>query len=370
MSLDQYRTKPLRPDWLFGLQALGLALLGLVMVLSASAYLAGTTGDVYQFVSRQSLSLILALIVMVIMSVIDYRVWRAAAPIIFIGLIILLIGVFISPECRNVHRCLDLGPLTIQPTELVKAGFVIYLAAWLTKIGPAIRDFRSGVIPFGVLLGVVGGLIMLQPDMGTTVTLLLASVIMFFLAGARISHMALGGVLGVGLLMLLILIAPYRAARLETFLNPGDDPLGAGYQTTQIGIAIGSGGLWGLGFGQGKLKYLGYVPEVHTDSIFAVVVEELGFLRAFIILAIILWFILRGYKIARGSPDPFGRLLGAGMITLIAAQTFINLSAMLHLVPLTGVPLPFISYGGSSLVATFAAVGILLSISKSRGQAA
>jgi len=366
MSLEKYRNRPRQIDWIFALLAVGLALFGLVMVLSASAYLAGTTGDVYQFVSQQSISLILGLVAMVIMSFIDYRAWRNLAPIIFFGLLILLLGVFVSPECRGVHRCLDLGFSTIQPTEIVKAGFIIYLAAWFARLGPTVQDLRRGVIPFTILLAIVGGLIMLQPDMGTTVTLLGASVVLFFLAGARYAHMSLGAVLGGLLLFGLILIAPYRLARLETFLSPADDPLGAGYQTTQIGIAIGSGGLWGLGFGQGKLKYLGYVPEVHTDSIFAVVVEELGFLRALLVLGILLWFILRGYRIARSAPDLFGRLLGAGMMTLIAAQVFINLSAILHLIPLTGVPLPFVSYGGSSLVATFAAVGILLSISRAR----
>lgn len=364
--LDVFRGRRGRPDWIVALLALGLGVFGLVMILSASAYLAGTTGDVYQFVWRQSISLVIAGVVMVVMSVIPYGVWRSLAPVIFVTLLLLLLGVFVSPECRGVNRCLDIGPITLQPTELVKAGFLIYLAAWLTRKGPEVRDFRSGVIPFAILLAAIGGLILLQPDMGTATILIITSVIIFFLAGARIRHLLLGGMVGVALAGLLIVVAPYRAERLKTFLNPGTDPLGAGYQINQISIAIGSGGLWGLGFGQGKLKYLGYVPEVHTDSIFAVVVEELGFVRSLLVLAAFVVLIMRGYRIARGAPDTFGRLLGAGMITLITVQILVNLAAILHLIPLTGVPLPFISYGGSSLIATFAAIGILLSISRAR----
>lgn len=366
MSLAAYRSTPRGIDWVLALLTFALALFGLVMVLSASAYLAGTTGDVYQFVSRQAISLLIGLIAMAVVARIDYRLWRTLAPAIFIIVILFLLGVFVSPECRGVHRCLDLGPVTFQPTEIVKIAFLVYLGAWLAGRGREIGAWRRGVIPLAVLLAFVGGLIMLQPDMGTAIILMVAAVLLYFVAGARLTHLALGGVLAIGLVGLLIFVAPYRLERLQTFLDPASDPLGAGYQTTQIGIAIGSGGLWGLGFGNGKLKYLGYVPEVHTDSIFAVVVEELGFVRSLLVLFVFVWLILRGLSIARAAPDRFGQLLGIAMISLIGIQVLVNLAAMLKLVPLTGVPLPLISYGGSSLVATCIAIGLLLSISRTR----
>ena len=205
---------------------------------------------------------------------------------------------------------------------------------------------------------------MAQPDMGTAVTLLLAAGIVYFLAGAPWQHLGIGLLVGLCLALLLIVVAPYRLERLQTFLNPAADPLGSGYHTSQITTAIGSGGWWGLGFGQGKLKLLGYVPEVHTDSIFAVVVEELGFVRAIFVLLVFIWVILRSFSIARRAPDGFGRYLALGITGLLLVQTFVNLGAMLGILPLTGIPLPFISYGGSSLIVMLTGIGILLSISR------
>ena len=201
--------------------------------------------------------------------------------------------------------------------------------------------------------------------MGTAVVLMLAGVAMYFFAGAPWRHLVLGGLLGVLLLGAMTFSADYRLARLETFLATGSsDPLGADYHTSQIAYSLGSGGWWGLGLGQGKLKELGYLPEVHTDSIFAVVVEELGFIRSLIVMAAYLFLLMRGFRIAKEAPDRFGQLLAAGLSSLIAIQASINLAAMLSLVPLTGIPLPLISYGGSSLVATLGAIGILLAISR------
>lgn len=364
MSLDRYRATRQRPDWLLALAVLSLALFGVLMILSASAYLAGTSGNIYSFVTKQLLSLGLGLVLMGVFSQLDYRHWRVWAGTMLAAVILLLLAVLLSSPIRDVHRWVQLGSVHFQPAEFVKLGFLIYLAAWLARLGVKIRSVPDSLIPFVCLVGLVGGLIMLQPDMGTMVTLVLTAVCVYFLAGAPWYHLGAGVVIGALLGITLILAAPYRFERLQTFLNPTADPLGSGYQTAQITTAIGSGGLWGLGFGQGKLKLLGYVPEVHTDSIFAVVVEELGFVRALLVLVVFLWVILRGFSIARRAPDGFGRYLALGITSLLLVQTFINLAAMLGLVPLTGIPLPFISYGGSSLVVMLAGIGILLSISR------
>lgn len=364
MSLAKFRTNGHRPDWLLALATVGLTAFGLTMILSASAYLAASSGNVYLYVVRQAISLGIGLIGMLILSQIDYHVWKEIAGPIIAIILIVLVGVFISPACRGVHRCLDFGFGTFQPAELVKLGFLLYLAAWFARIGPAIRNVREGFIRFVILLAVVGGLIMLEPDMGTASTLIFAAAIMYFVAGAPLQHFALGAAVGGAVLFLLILVAPYRLARLQTYLQPSNDLSGSGYHVNQVSIAIGSGGWWGVGFGQGKLKYLGYVPEVHTDSIFAVVVEELGFIRAFLLLLVYLFIMSRGFRIAKTAPDSFGRYLAVGITSLFAMQTFINLASMLKILPLTGIPLPLVSYGGSSLIVTLAGIGILLAISK------
>lgn len=368
MGLDRYRRHgDRRPDWLLALLSVGLAAFGLTMILSASAYVSSTAGNgevYYGFVSKQMLSLCLGLLSMFVLSRLDYRLLKNLAGPLSIVIVGLLLAVFISPAHRGVHRWIEFGPMSFQPAEFVKLGFIIYLVAWLVKIGPQLADFKQGFVRFAMIIALVGLLIMKQPDMGTAMTLVFAAVVIYILAGAPWYHILLGGAIGLGLALLLVVIEPYRLARLQTFLNPTADPLGTGYHTQQISKAVGSGGLWGLGFGQGKLKNLGYVPEVHTDSIFAVVVEELGFVRALLVLGFFLWLIMRGYRIAKTAPDPFGQLLAAGLTSLIAIQMFINLAAMLGLMPLTGIPLPFVSYGGSSLIVTFASIGILLSISR------
>jgi cell division protein FtsW len=236
------------------------------------------------------------------------------------------------------------------------------LAAWLEKKGEGIKDFYSGTIPFLFLNLVVLGLIILQPDMGTMVIVAMTAFIIFYLAGSKRIHLAGIGVSALIVIWILIKSAPYRMRRLLVFLKP-EQVEGSAYHINQILIAIGSGGLLGLGFGQSRQKYL-YLPQVHTDSIFAIIVEELGFLRAALILGVFVFFAWRGYRIARQAPDVFARLVATGITSWIIVQAFINIAAMLGIVPLTGVPLPFISFGGSSLVMCLAAIGILLNISK------
>jgi cell division protein FtsW len=344
---------------------LGLVAFGLIMILSASAYLAESANDQYQFLFGQLRSFGLGLIVLAVFSRIDYHIWRRFSGPILLSLVVMLLLVFVSPTCRSVHRCIELGPFQFQPAEFVKVGFLIYLAAWLSGLGSQLEGLKTGFLAFCAVLGLISGLIFLEPDMGTAVTLMLAGTLVYFFAGAPWQHLALGVLLGILLLGMMTISAEYRLERLQTFLSgEASDNLGSGYHTSQIGIALGSGGLWGLGLGQGKLKELGYLPEVHTDSIFTVVVEELGFVRALLVILAYLLLLMRGFRIAKSAPDRFGQLLTAGLVSLIAIQVSINLAAILTLVPLTGIPLPLMSYGGSSLIATLGSIGIILSISR------
>ncbi|NTV55010.1 MAG: cell division protein FtsW, partial [Candidatus Moranbacteria bacterium] len=224
-------------------------------------------------------------------------------------------------------------------------------------------DFFEGVVPFLLMLGIIAFLVMKQPDTGTLGILFIIAIAMFFSAGARLSHIGLlfgSGLAGLGVL---ILLAPYRMKRLLVFLDPDHDPSGAGYQIRQALIALGSGGFLGVGLGHSRQKFM-YLPEPMTDSIFAVLGEELGFVGCAVVIALFLFFAYRGFRIAQKAPDEFGRLLAVGIVSWIVFQAFINIFAITGLMPLTGVPLPFISYGGTSLAAILGAIGILLNISK------
>jgi cell division protein FtsW len=240
---------------------------------------------------------------------------------------------------------------------------LLYLAAWLERQGEGIRNFQSGFAPFAIIMGIVAGLVMMQPDLGTLTIIVAISAAMFFAAGASFSQIGVSLIGVSAIFAMLVKIAPYRLQRFLTFLDPAKDCLGAGYQICQSLLGIGSGGWFGLGFGQSKQKYL-YLPEAYTDSIFAIMTEELGFLRMLPVL--MLYGILgwRGYKVAQHAPDMFGRLVAVGITTWLVFQSIINIGAAVSILPLTGVTLPFISYGGTSMLVTLAAVGVLLNVSK------
>jgi len=356
-----------RPDYILALTIFLLCLFGIVMISSASIVTSQERfGSNYYYASHQLISLVIGLILMVITSFIDYRFWKKISLTMFLATLVLLIAVFIpgiGQAFGGAHRWIGLGPILFQPSEIVKLTFIIYLASWLERKGEGIRDFSVGFLPFIVLMTVLGFLIMSQPDLGTLSVIIGTAVIVFFLAGARSYHLLLGGMSVLVLLGILIKAAPYRLQRFLVFLNPKEQTLGAAYHINQALIAVGSGGLWGLGFGGSKQKYL-YLPQAYSDSIFAIIAEELGFVRSLLVLAVFIFLAVRGYRIVKFAPDVFSRLLAAGIVTWIILQTFINIAAMLNLVPLTGVPLPFVSFGGSSLIVTLAAVGILLNISK------
>jgi cell division protein FtsW len=350
---------------------LALALLlgiGLLMIASAGVVYGETRfGDEYYFLKQQCLGLVVGLGFLFFFQAVPYRVWRRFVVPIFalaLGLLVLVFIPGIGTTVYGAARWIQIGPISFQPSEVMKFAIILYLSAWLSAKGQARNaDFYEGLVPFLFLLSLVGFLIIKQPDTGTFGLICLISVSIFFASGARFKHLfGLFG-LGLGLLFILIKMAPYRMQRFLVFLNPSHDPQGAGYQITQALVALGSGGLFGVGLGQSRQKF-NYLPEPVTDSIFAVLGEEFGLVGGLVVIGLFLVVLWRGLRVAKGAPDEFGRLLAVGIVTWIVGQAFINIAAISALIPLTGIPLPFISYGGTSLAVVLAAVGILLNISK------
>lgn len=333
-----------------GLLARGGATVGSVAV---SQFLFGIVGG--------SLALFLA-------SNIHYRHWRRFAWYIFAATLLFTVAVFI-PGLGMSHggatRWLDLGFTTVQPAEFLKIGFVIYAATWLSGVPKQVTTWRYGVLPFAGIMAVVGLVMLAQPDTDTFFVMCLAGAAMFITAGARLSHIALLGVAGIILLMSIAFMRPYVMDRLTTFLDPTSDPLGSSYQIQQSLIAIGSGGVLGRGYGQSIQKFE-YLPEPIGDSVFAVYAEEFGFLGTTILIGILALFTFRGFKIATQASDRFSMLLVVGIMTLIVTQAFLNIAAMVGLAPLSGLPLPFLSHGGTALLATLGSLGIVLNVSKYR----
>ncbi|MFZ2299954.1 MAG: putative peptidoglycan glycosyltransferase FtsW, partial [Candidatus Moraniibacteriota bacterium] len=261
-------------------------------------------------------------------------------------------------------RWVEIGPVSFQPSEVMKLSIILYLAAWLSSKGKTkAADFFEGFVPFLAILSIVGFLIIKQPDTGTLGLIFLISLSIFFASGANLLHMASLFFGGLAFLAILIKIAPYRLQRFLVFVNPEYDPQGSGYHVTQALLAIGAGGVFGAGLGQSRQKF-NYLPEPVTDSIFAILGEEFGLIGTVIVVMLFLFVAWRGLRIARLAPDEFGRLVAVGIVSWIVFQAFINMGAISGLIPLTGIPLPFISYGGTSLAVLLASVGILLNISK------
>lgn len=351
--------KKKKPDIILVFLTLFLTLFGIVMVYNASVFESYQIfSDKYHFLKLQTLWAGLGFLGLITTTFISLDFVKKISPLALLINIILLLLVLIpglSDKSYGARRWISIAGFNLQPTELIKLTLSIYLAAWLAKK----RDF----IPFLVILGLILGLIMLQPDLGTSIVIILIGIIVYYVSGAKISHLILTGLIGGLTGISLILSSPYRKARLLTFLNPARDPLGSSYHISQALIAIGSGGFWGLGLGQSRQKYQ-FLPQVSTDSIFAVISEEIGFFGASILVLALFAFIKRGLTVATLAKDDFSKLLATGISSWIGIQTIINLGAMLALLPLTGVPLPFISYGGSSMIVILTGVGLLLNISR------
>ncbi len=299
-------------------------------------------------------------------STVHYRVWRQYAFYIAIVAFVATFAVFIpglGMEHGGAQRWLNLGPISFQPSEFLKIAFIIYIATWLSGMKKYISGFKKGTLPFLLLLAGVGVPLLLQPDTDSYLIIVAASMAMFIVAGGRIRDVILMGVIATLLLASLAMMRPYVKERIITFIDPSRDPQGAGYQITQSLIAVGSGGLGGRGFGQSIQKFE-YLPEPIGDSIFAVYAEEFGFIGSIVIILIFMSFSLRGYRIAARSPDLFGMLLVVGLITLIVIQMLLNIAAMVGIAPLSGLPLPFISHGGTALLMMLASIGIILNVSK------
>ncbi|MBI4250625.1 putative lipid II flippase FtsW [Candidatus Uhrbacteria bacterium] len=357
------------PDYLLVGCFFLIIFLGLVMLSSASSVVSFQKfGTTYFYITHQLLlGFLPGLIFFYIASRIDYHILERFAPLFLILTIGLLSLVFIPGlgfGAGGAQRWVSLGPIVFQPSEVVKLTFLLYLATWLAKRkGSAMRDISNGLMPFIILVGSVSLFVILQPDMGTMGVIALIAALMYFMSGAPLPHIAMMALGSVALFFILLQVAPYRMERFTVFLNPGLDPLGTGYHINQALLAIGSGGIFGRGFGLSRQKYA-YLPEVVGDSIFAVIAEELGFILTFGLITLFVFFAIRGLRIARRAPDTFGFLTAVGIITWIVFQAFINIGAMLAVLPLTGIPLPFISYGGTALIIGMTAVGILVNISR------
>lgn len=366
--LQKYRKASKKPDFLIAILAVGLACFGIIMIASASsvlAYDAFKGANNYYYVFKQILYFVIGVAAMLVFASIDYRSWRKIAFPMMVITLLLLVAVFlpvVGREAKGAHRWVYI-PFSIQPSEIAKITFTIYLASWLESREKHLNRIEASLIPFAIILGIISLLIINQPDLGTLTVILSTAVILFFTAGApRWQIFSFIGLLA-GAFILFITTESYRLSRFLTFLNPESESLGRSYHVNQLYLAVGAGGFWGLGFGN-SLQKLKYLPEPHTDSIFAIICEELGFLRASIVILVFIYFFMRAIKVAKGAPDTFGRLLAVGIASSLVIQAFINIAAVLGLVPLTGITLPFISSGGTSLVISFIQIGILLNISR------
>lgn len=357
------------PDFILLSTIILFVLIGLVMVYSAShVWAIYKYDDAYFFVKRQALFSVVGLVFMLLFTYIPYDFWRRNVWMILTTCIVLLILVLIPGigiVRGGAQSWIGIGAFSIQPSEFMKLGMILYVAHYITKNLESAHQFKSTILPLLLFIFTVFGIIMLQPDLGTGVVLVATCVCMIFVAGVPVRYFIYFGLLGIIGFVLLIISAPYRISRITSFLNPWQDPLGDGFQIIQSLYALGPGKLMGMGYGNSLQKYF-YLPEPQTDFIFSIIGEEFGFIGALIIISMFFLLFWRGIRIALFVIDPFARFLAIGIIAMISIQVMINISVVIGLIPVTGITLPFLSYGGSSLTITLAAVGVLLNISTFR----
>ena len=363
---------------LFGVVTV-LVLFGLAMIASVSVFesyqitqrlveqgLREETSNSF-YLLRSFMHIMLGFSGMFFTMIIPYRLWERLATPLFLVTLLLLIAVFlpgISADYGTANSWLRVGPFSLQPSEFLKLTMIFYLALWLQKREQLIGTWKDGFIPFALLLSLSTVLVAIQPDLGSFLVLTSIAVVMFFIAGGNIFHVILGGGMAAIIGLPIILQKQYVKNRFRAFLSPDDPNISEtiGFQIKQALIAIGSGGFFGLGYGKSIQKF-GYLPEVQSDTVFAAMAEELGFMRLMIVLGMYVIFVYRGYQVALEAPDRFGFLVASGVTTWVAAQTLLNIAVNLSLFPLTGITMPFVSYGGSSLMSLMIATGILLNIS-------
>jgi len=369
--------KDRRPDYVLAGVVIALVVFGVLILSSVSAPISQERfGTTFYFLNHQLLfGLLPGLILALFAFKIRLEILKKWAPILLLLNMMLLAMVFlpkIGAGAGGAARWIDLGKITFQPAEFLKVTFILYLATWLTSRTPEQQKFGRGwtekgfgqtLIAFLIVVGLISILLIYQPDISTLGIILLVAALMYFLAGTILWHSILIILIGAGGLFSLIKLAPYRANRLLVFLEPETDPMGIGYQIKHILIAVGSGGISGLGLGMSHLR-LGFIPQSISDSIFAILAEEAGFIGSCFLILLFLIFLWRGFKIGKLCQNKFSQLAAIGITSWIAVQAFINIGSMIGALPLAGVPLPFISYGGSALVSELIEVGILLNISK------
>ena len=356
-----------RVDYMLLFTVICLCIFGLLMIYSSSNIWAEYKyHDAFKYVKNQSIFFIIGLVMIFIMSRINYHFYYKKANILILLAFIFLILVIIPGigTVRNGSRSwFGIGQFGIQPSEAAKLCLIIFVAKYMSKNYKKMKQFKSGLLPILLVLFFMFGLIMLQPDFGTGFVLVMSIVGMIYVGGASLKFFGKLSILGIVAITILILIAPYRLARILSFLNPWSDPLGSGFQIIQSLYAIGPGGLFGLGFGNSIQKHF-YLPEPQTDFIFSIISEEFGFVGCLIVVGLFILIIYTCLKIATKCDDLFGKYLSFGITFSIAFQCLLNLSVVVGLVPVTGVTLPFLSYGGSSLLITMAEIGIILNVSK------
>jgi cell division protein FtsW len=317
--------------------------------------------------SQTFFGLLLGFIACIIATQIDFKLYKRFGFYIFIGSVIATVLVFvpgIGVAHGGAYRWIYIGPVSFQPSELLKIGYIIYLSLWLSNAKEKAQTFLGGFLPFIILSAITGAVLLLQPDTDTFIITMCAGIAIFLSAGGKWKYIFIVFLLGVIGFSALAYTRPYIRSRIQTFINPAQNALGSGYQIQQSLIAVGSGGVYGRGFGQSIQKFDNRLPEPIGDSIFAVASEEFGFIGSSFIIILFIFFTFSGLKIATHTPDSFGRLMVVGIVIMITSQAFVNISAMVGLIPLSGITLPFISHGGSSLFMSLAEMGIIFNISK------
>lgn len=360
-----------RVDKSFLVISIALIVVGFAIFNSASLALLAKESSNYSSValSQTVLGLFMGTLALIVASRLNFKIWRKTAFYFFLLAIILNILVLIPGigfEHSGAQRWIRVAGLSLQTSEVLKIAFIMYFAAWASGAKEKIKTFRMGLLPLMILLGICSLLLLQQPDTDNLLLIVFTGMSMFIVAGGRWKHFFLVALVGVIGLSILAATTPYLKSRINTFFNPQADAQGASYQVQQSLIAVGSGGLWGRGFGQSVQKFT-YLPEPVGDSVFAVAAEEFGFIGSVLLLFLFVLFCTRGLKIASEAANPFARLVVVGIVIMIVFQAFVNIGAMLGVIPMSGITLPFVSQGGTSLFVTLLEVGIVLSVSRNRG---
>ncbi len=362
------REKEKKIDRFFLIIVFLLITIGAAIFVSASLGILVKNKDVFYSVLRNQLvlGLGLGLLGMYACLKIDYKFWRKYSLVIFIGSILLTCAVFIpSLGLRHggAERWVQFGGFSFQPVEFLKFGFIIYFAAWLSWVKSRVSDFKFGILPLFILLAIIAGILLQQPDTKSLILIITTGIVMLFVSGVPMKYILGFSGLAIIVLSTVVYFTPYLQARVKTFIDPSSDPSGSSYQIQQSLIALGGGGVYGRGVGQSIQKF-SYLPEPQGDSIFAVLGEETGFVGGVVVIILYILFALRGFKIANNSPDLFSRLLVSGIVIMITAQSFMHIASVIGVFPLTGVPLVFMSHGGTALMVYLMAMGVIFQISK------